>query len=221
MERRTGQLIAAAVGVTAVAAVAVVLLVSRDETQAGRGETASSPDVVTTSSTVASSDPRSTSPSLTPLTSAQSSSEFRLGFEGLGPVRFGMTLAQAQQALGRTVTAIPGTSCATIAGMPETWLGVGSDDRVLFVVTQSAQVRTDAGVHVDSLMEDVQRAYPAAQRQRGVNTTMPLVAKDAQGGGQLRFFPRLNGQNVEPPGSSVVAITVVPGAAASIDATCT
>src|SRR5262245_14456483 len=66
MERRTGQLIAAAVGVAAVAAVAVVLLLSRDETRADRGESASSPDLVTTSSSpVTSSEPRSTSASLT------------------------------------------------------------------------------------------------------------------------------------------------------------
>jgi len=79
---------------------------------------------VTTSAAAVESTTTTTAASTTTTTSAGLSDESRLGFEGIGPIKIGMTVAQAQAAVGKPIKvgeeyAAEGCAFAEVQGGPE------------------------------------------------------------------------------------------------------
>ena len=137
---------------------------------ASRPEPSSSRPVTTTTSAIPAAVTSTTAPATTrpgqgPLDT------FRLGYDGLGPIKLGMTLAEASAAAS-TPIALVQSSCglpdatAMVAGHyraegEQLWFGV-QDGRIVNVSTKNPVFSTISGVHVGDARDAVFRTYPSA-----------------------------------------------------------
>jgi hypothetical protein len=80
--------------------------------------------------------------------------------QGAGPIRFGMTVAQASGALGTTVGAAPqGCDYASMPGVPAGMRFMVVDGRIVRADIDSAGLPSDRGAAVGMAAADVQRRY--------------------------------------------------------------
>jgi hypothetical protein len=131
--------------------------------------TTSSSESSTTSSTVEATT-TTTAPTTT-TTAPNLSDESRLGFEGIGPVKIGMTVAQAKAAVGKPITVAPeaaaeGCSFATVEGGPKglefmVLRDKPSDPWKIFRadVGEGSPIATISGIRVGATEAEVKAAY--------------------------------------------------------------
>jgi len=130
--------------------------------------------------------------------SAQNIDAMRLSAEGLGPVRIGMLVDDAQAVLGDAMR--PSETEPDIPGCREWSLGpaigmLSLDGRVSRISIHynhgSTAVRTERGVGIGSTAADVRAAYPAAERASAEYTPPPghelFAWSDRENGIGLRF----------------------------------
>lgn len=89
----------------------------------------------------------------------------RLTLDGLGPLGIGMTLDQAQKAIGRSIQVhyASGSACgdADIPSPPSGLRVMFSNQRLVRIdVVGSSHVATRSGIHLGSTEQDVMRTYP-------------------------------------------------------------
>jgi hypothetical protein len=121
------------------------------------GDDASDGDAATPSSTGVATETEAT----------RLTSESRLGYDGVGPIKLGMTIADAERA-GQVATA--NTGCGlTFDPTSDTGLRYGdvhiADDgrgAIVGLDIDTAAIRTISGIHIGSTREDVHRTYANA-----------------------------------------------------------
>lgn len=193
---RRWQLVVAAV-VTAVALVAAVLTIRATTTSdqsvhvpaqqpRPRPQVSLLPTTTTTLNTVVSTAPPA--PSIGPLDA------FRLGYEGLGPIKLGMTLTEASRASGADIELIgPGSPCGEAHGAvtavvvghydregSQIWFAV-RDGVIVAVRTKNPSISTISGIGVGSTSTRVQDTYPNDEPARGMHGNAVLRVTGPQG----------------------------------------
>jgi hypothetical protein len=92
----------------------------------------------------------------------------KLRVDGLGPVRVGMTLGEAEGAAGVPMTRNVGPFCTDLSptGGPAgvSFVSTGSDGRVDVVTVAEPGVTTVSGIGIGSTLEEVDAAYPSLER---------------------------------------------------------
>ena len=158
---------------SALAAVPVGVLVTMTACgggrEAGRAATTSLPPVATTarSATTTRAHPSTSPPRPTsPTTASRLSAASRLGFEGVGPGRLGVTVEEARRAAGVPMRVKGGPYCRVVE--PE-----GDPVGVHFIVTQGERldvievdqgpIATQAGVRAGSTEDEARRAHPGIE----------------------------------------------------------
>jgi len=105
------------------------------------------------------------------------STQSRLGFAGLGPIKLGMTFADAELA-GQVVFRNDGCgySMAPAPGRPEAEFSVSvnysGSPNVQQIQVNAPEISTISGIHVGSTRDDVLQTYPSASGVAGVITIM-------------------------------------------------
>ncbi|MET0896167.1 MAG: hypothetical protein ABWY80_09980 [Acidimicrobiia bacterium] len=114
--------------------------------------------------------------------------------EGIGPLRLGMTMQQAQEAgeisFEPFAKDLPRSPCYNAAPVEKTGIGTDPkqntvfgfvDDTLQFMWTGNPALSTDRGIHPGSTTEEAVAAYPSAQRETIVQGSRPLVIRDGKG----------------------------------------
>jgi hypothetical protein len=168
--RRTWWILAALLVVVFVGAGVAVWATDDDGDSASRPGSSSTRPVTTTTNTLpaaatSTTAPVTTKPGQGPLDT------FQLGYDGLGLIKLGMTLAEASTAAGAPIALVQ-SNC----GLPDAtamvtdyyraegeqlWFGV-QDGRIVNVSTKNPVFSTISGVHVGDPRDDVFRKYPTA-----------------------------------------------------------
>ena len=160
-------------------------------------------------------NPALTSPTI-PSGQERLSTASRLSHEGIGPVKLGMTLAEASGSGGLSVTARflacpAGAAIPAIAlldpEIPGLSIGLTSDLRIAYISVVNPAIATTRGIHVGSTSDDVLRAYPDATRRSGFNFNTPLVV---DGSANLLAFYDGTGRFATNPGV-VAGMHIEPG----------
>jgi len=127
------------------------------------GEDASDGDAATPSSTAVAIETDAT----------RLTSESRLGYDGLGPIELGMTIAEAERA-GHVATANTGCGLTfdptSDAGLRYGDIHIADDDRgtIVGLDIDTSAIRTISGIHIGSTREDVHRTYGNAVAGPGI-----------------------------------------------------
>jgi len=208
-----GRLILVVLG-TAIAAVAatagIVIAADGDSPQAANSP--STTEVRLTAPTTITTANAPTTTTAPTATTAQSVAPgpfdaFRLGFEGLGPIKLGMTLEEASRAGGAQLVLVNDANCdpvrndsAMVTGYyrdegAQLWFGI-SDGEIVSIFTKNPVFLTIAGIHVGDTRSDVLRAYPKAEDLPELSGGEIHVA-DAQGRTIIFYRPQ---QSVEAIG---------------------
>ena len=86
-----------------------------------------------------------------------------IGVDGVGPIRVGMTLDEAQRTAGIPMTRNDGPRCRSLSpsdrGLPVDIVAEGGD-QVNLVIVSSGPIKTAAGIGIGSTEEQVVAAYP-------------------------------------------------------------
>ena len=139
-------------------------------------------DAAPPSSTAAPSTTSSTAPPSTP----PSDAELRLDLRGLGPVRVGMTVAEAGAALGRPLVPVvppPAEECAMYG--PESGF-----DGLAFLVARGVVARADVVAGPTATTEGVAIGQTEAEAQRRYGGRLEVTPHDFQiGGHYLTLVP--------------------------------
>ena len=102
-----------------------------------------------------------------------------LGPSGLGPVRLGMSLAEAARVAGGATTTDQGESCTSLSpvGRPPgvDFVSTAGEDRVDVITVAAPGVRTDTGVGVGATVAEVRSAYPDIEESLTINGDGRLV----------------------------------------------
>ncbi len=179
-----------------IAAVLAVALNDDSATQGSRPPSRSSAIVTTTEAPTTSAEP---SPTTAPITTTEPTttpaagqdrltSESRLGYAGLGPITWGMTLDEVQAAAG-TPLQLGGPECNDYGWFPALmdngsgiWIGFDPDERRIrsLMITHPAYL-TISGVHVGSTEVEVRAAYPDATAGADAYGRVTRTISDAQG----------------------------------------
>jgi hypothetical protein len=129
----------------------------------------------------------------------------------MGPVTFGMTVAEAERAAGRPLVRwgerLPGCSYVVPKGWPKVRDGALRTDPALFMVTggrvtrvdvQAGPVATSTGIGIGSSEQEVRRAYPGRITvSRNLYGTRQLTFTPAKGtGGDARIVFDIGGAKV-------------------------
>jgi hypothetical protein len=112
----------------------------------------------------------------------------QLAINGIGPIRVGMTVAEAEQASGvRLVRTYGDGACAVYApqGEPEDLRFIVTDGRIATVETFNPLIQTVSGANVGDTVDEVLAMYPERLEVR----PSEIVA----GGQDLIFVPRDQG----------------------------
>jgi len=142
-------------------------------------------DAATPSSTAVATDPE--------IKEARLTSASRLGYEGLGPIKLGMSIDDAERA-GQAATA--NTGCAlTFDPAPDTGLRYGDvhlfDDDVGAIVglnVTTPAISTISGIHIGSTRDEVHRTYANA-----VDVDAETVRIENPQGRRITFYVGRNG----------------------------
>jgi hypothetical protein len=198
---------------TAIAAVAatagIVIAADGDSPQAANSpSTTEVPLTAPTTITTANAPTTTTAPTATTAQSVAGPFDaFRLGFEGLGPIKLGMTLEEASRAGGAQLVLVNDANCdpvrndsAMVTGYyrdegAQLWFGI-SDGKIVSIFTKNPVFLTIAGIHVGDTRSDVLRAYPKAEDLPELSGGEIHVA-DAQGRTIIFYRPQ---QSVEAIG---------------------
>lgn len=185
--------------------------------EAASASTSSSPSTAGTVTTMPATTTSSISTTSTTASSKGLSDDSRLSFDGIGPIRVGMTLAQASAALGRPVTANREgaqmndvCTYADVAALPSGLAFMlsrakASDPwRIVRVdVEKDSRIATVSGIRIGATEADVRQAYSASGRT-GTLKSSPhkyvegghyLTYDDDGAGGHLLLF-ETDGQKV-------------------------
>jgi hypothetical protein len=104
----------------------------------------------------------------------------RLRADGVGPIRIGMTLAEAKQAAGTPLTSVALEGCVELVPTdPSIGVGLWSHDgRTLDVISAGvpSALATRAGIRAGSTVEAVEQAYPTVVRNNDDHGTYLVVS---------------------------------------------
>ena len=147
-------------------------------------------------------DDGDSSESTAPQRAAESSSPatWRLGYEGFGPIKLGMTVAEASTASGQLVTENRGCETAHIDGYADDFGFTLADGRITTVSMWGTGLQTISGAHSGMTEAEVLRIYPGATRVSGPNAASML--RITGGHGALVDF------HLVPDGDTVGSIVV-------------
>jgi len=180
---RRPRILAFAAALVVVVAVAGTAIYEANRDADPRVDTRQSPTssgVTTVPPAMTAPPPATTSPNLatTPSTAGAPSAgpldSFRLGYDGLGPIKLGMTLEQASAASGAEIVLVNDPYCdpvpndsAMVVGYyrsegEQLWFGV-VDGRIVNISTKNSVFFTISGIHVGDTRADVLRTYPNAE----------------------------------------------------------
>ena len=125
---------------------------------------------------------------------------WRLGYEGFGPIKLGMTLDEAAQAAGRGVTEYPDCGGgAGLEGFDELGL-THNEGRIVNIFTWGPSIRTISGAYVGTTRPELLSIYPGARAVTGQHSA-PVLRITNPSGAQVDFY--MQGEN-----DSVSAIQV-------------
>lgn len=140
-------------------------------------------------------EPAPTGPRIGPPTDSLDASD-RLRLDGLGPVRVGMTVAQASAAAAQPLTPLGGSDCPRLApasGRPDASFLLSAGRVVRVDVSGNSRVRTLSGVGIGTPADEVRRRYGArivgeadGQRLRFVGDDERFSVVFELGDGQVR-----------------------------------
>jgi hypothetical protein len=198
--RRHGRLLAfataMAIGIAAVGAGVFVATGDSDPRVDIRATRPSS--IPTTAATAETTAPTTTSEPVAPNPAAAGPFDsFRLGYEGLGPIKLGMTLEEASAASGAELVLVNGVNCdpvpndsAMVVGHyrnegEQLWFGV-ADSRIVSIATKNPLFSTISGIHVGSTRADVLRTYANAKDLPDYNGGEIRIADSA--GREIIFY---------------------------------
>lgn len=171
-------------------AVVVVVGIARDGGQSadgGGGSTESSS--VPTGPPAATDTGAGTDVAAPPVAAERLSLDSRLGYAGLGPIRWGMTPAEVEAAGGREFAT--NEQCATgwwpdlVLSEEEHFEGVGAlldgDGRIVQITISRPGVSTISGIQVGSTEDEVRATYPSAFDAVGAYQVPTLVLSHPDG----------------------------------------
>jgi hypothetical protein len=180
------------------------------------GEQAEQSTASSTTATTAAPTTTSTSvPETTSTTAAGLSEDSKLAFDGIGPIKVGMTLAQASAALGKPVEVNPeyvldGCAYAKAAGGPQglSFMVLRDKDsdpwRIVRVdVDEDSRIATVSGTRIGATEAEVKSTYGAPGRTGKVSIEGHAyvegghyITYDDDGPGGLRLLFETDGQKV-------------------------
>lgn len=164
--------------------------------------------------------PSTTEPSTTIQPSASPSpgtlESFRLGYEGLGPIKLGMTFEEASAASGVEIAARTYEhGCGAAADMATGYVaGYDTRDRLVYVLRRNGRIvsltnyasdlETISGIQIGSTFAEVMGTYANAIVGRGQQGNTAIRITDAAGRQVVFYFPGYD----ENPDAEVTGIAV-------------
>lgn len=174
----------------AVLAVAVLLVgaCGKDDDPAATDQ----PTTTVEASTTTAAEPTTTAPSTSTSTAVETlSDESRLSFAGIGPVRAGMTMAEAERAAGVPMRRSELPACMALAtegspaGVELIFPGTGPLEFVF--VREGSRVRSEGGIGLGDSQDEVLRAHPDAEVTNPDREVHRVVVKESAEGRRLMF----------------------------------
>jgi hypothetical protein len=152
-----------------------ILFATGDDTP--RSVRARPPSTADSNSTVAAST-SSTPPSSATAQETHVTTSSRLGFDGLGPLKLGLTLDEAVGVSGKVSQ---GGQCKYLDDIGNVWFALDAAGRVNFILVKNNAIRTTAGLGFGATPAQVLALYPTATREEGPAGLLPLVARESSG----------------------------------------
>ena len=142
----------------------------------------------------------SSEPDASAATESSSPETWRLGYEGFGPIKLGMTLGEASRASGQLVTENRGCETALIDGYADAFGFTLADGRIETVSAWGTGLQTISGARPGMTEAEVLRIYPGARPVTGDDTVRALRITGS--GGRVVDF------HLPPEGGTIGSIVV-------------
>jgi lysophospholipase L1-like esterase len=93
--------------------------------------------------------------------------DWQVSLRGVGPVRFGMSMAELERALGGNLSTVSRTECTYVnsPGLPQGLKLMVDSGRVVRAEVHTAGIRTDSGAEVGITESQIRRMYPGVRTE--------------------------------------------------------
>ena len=119
---------------------------------------------------------------------------WRLGYGGFGPIKLGMTVAEASRAAGRLLSVNDNCGSAYFDDLDGIGILLGTENRILSISASAPEIHTISGAHVGMTETELRSIYPGVREATGMYSS-PILRITSADGAVVDFYLQVHGED--------------------------